>query len=427
MCAYPARVLVFPCGTEIALEIHRALASSAHVELYGASSIPSNHGRMVFRRYIEGIPFVHDPACIAALNALIERHQIDLIYPAHDDVVTALTGHPELLCPVMGASRETAEICRSKRSTYARLKGHVATPVVYDPAGDYPLPVFLKPEAGQGSHGVMLARTRAQVDAMRERDPSLLLLEYLPGAEFTIDCFSDASGQLRFSGPRERLRTMNGISVHTRPLRYPELDAMAKVIAAELPQRGAWFFQVKHNAAGEPVLLEVAPRVSGGMGIFRALGVNLPLLSVYDALGQPVHVEPQDFTVDMDRALRACFHLGITYKHVYIDFDDTIIRGGRLNPLAVAFLAQCRNAKVQTHLLSRHDGDLESALTQAGLLGLFDTVTHIQDGAPKSGHVRELEAIFVDDSFAERQEVRAARRIPVFAVDALEALIDWSE
>ena len=46
------RVLVFPCGTEIGLEIHRALCRSAHVEVFGANSLEPSHGPHVFRNYL---------------------------------------------------------------------------------------------------------------------------------------------------------------------------------------------------------------------------------------------------------------------------------------------------------------------------------------------------------------------------------------
>jgi len=420
------RVLVFPCGTEIGLELHRALGRCRHVALYGASSVYSNHGRYLYDPYWDGFPFITDPACIPALNALIEAHDIDLLYPAHDDVVTALADHPALKCPVIGSPASTATICRSKRQTYAHLHALLPVPREYAPSEDYPLPVFLKPEAGQGSHGVMLARSRAQVEAMRERDPTLMLLEYLPGAEYTVDCFTDATGTLRFAGPRERLRILNGISVHSRPVASQELENYARVINEALPLRGAWFFQMKQSSTGELTLLEVAPRVGGGMGLFRAVGVNLPLLSVYDALGISVNVDAQDFSVDMDRALHASFRLGIDYEHVYIDFDDTLSSEGLPSPLAAAFLAQCRVRGIKVHVLSRHSGNLEAALAASGLRGLVDTVTHITDGSPKSAQVREEAAIFIDDSFAERAEVRAALGIPVFGVDALDVLMDWS-
>ena len=45
------RILVFPCGSEIALEIYRSLKYSIHFELVGASSI-DDHGKFVYKEYI---------------------------------------------------------------------------------------------------------------------------------------------------------------------------------------------------------------------------------------------------------------------------------------------------------------------------------------------------------------------------------------
>lgn len=45
-------VLVFPCGSEIGLEVHNALKYDKHINLVGLSSV-SSHGRVVYKNYIE--------------------------------------------------------------------------------------------------------------------------------------------------------------------------------------------------------------------------------------------------------------------------------------------------------------------------------------------------------------------------------------
>ena len=47
------KVLVFPCGSEIGLELHRALGKAKEVVLYGASSV-SDHGEFVYENHIPG-------------------------------------------------------------------------------------------------------------------------------------------------------------------------------------------------------------------------------------------------------------------------------------------------------------------------------------------------------------------------------------
>ena len=421
----PANVLVFPCGTEIALEIHRALSYSLHVKLFGASSVTSNHGKYVFKEYFEGLPFVDAPDFLPALNGLIAAHRIDAIYPAHDSAVLRLAqAGSELACRVITSPLETCAICRSKTRTYRALADAVPVPeqYTYETA---PLPVFLKPDAGQGSQGAQLARSREAIDAALQRDASLIFLEYLPGPEYTVDCFTDRHGELRFAGPRQRVRVRNGISVDTRPVVNPQCEEYARRINAALRFRGAWFFQAKARANGELALLEAAPRVSGGMGLFRNMGVNLPLLSAFDALDFDVAILKPAVDMEMDRALISRFTHALRYEHVYLDFDDTLAFNGGINPLVAAFVFQCRNRGIRVHLLTRHRGDITAELRKYAVEQLFDSITVVDQTECKSRYIQHAPAIFIDDSFAERKRVYDALGIPVFGVDAIDALLDW--
>lgn len=421
------RVLVFPCGSEIGLEIHRALCFSAHVSLVGASSVVSSHGPLVFREYVGNLPFVDAPDFVEALNRLVREREIALIYPAHDSVVLRLAeAEAELACPAIGSPRETCAVCRSKKAAYERLAGIVRVPRIWDRSErNLSFPVFVKPDAGQGSQGAMRVESRAALDAAIARDPSLIVLEYLPGAEYTVDCFTDRHGALRFAGARERVRTQSGISVDTRPVTDPVFREWAERIHSALAFRGPWFFQAKRASNGDLALLEAAPRVSGGMGLYRNLGVNLPLLGVYDRLDLDVEIACNTFSIEMDRALYNRFLAPIEYDDVYIDLDDTLIIDGEVNALLAAFIFQCRNRGIRVHLVSRHAGDLGATLRQYRLAGLFDSIVPVGALASKSEHMAEKKAIFIDDSFAERKRVHEALGIPVFAPDAVECLLDW--
>ncbi|HQN00027.1 MAG TPA: ATP-grasp domain-containing protein [Candidatus Hydrogenedentes bacterium] len=426
--ARKAVALVFPCGTEIGLEIHRALCQSTHVSLIGGSSATSNHGAHRFSRYVDNIPYVYDPAFVTAINALIEEHKVEFIFPAHDDAVTALSRHePALKCAVIGSPAETCALCRSKSATYAKFSDTLNVPKVYSRDDkELPFPLFLKPDAGQGSHGARQVHSRRMLDAALEEDPSLIMLEYLPGTEYTVDCFTDRNGELRFIGPRERIRTVNGISVHTRTVPLDEdIAHFARTINATLSLRGAWFFQLKRSAQDALTLLEIAPRVSGGMGLYRNLGVNLPLLSIYDRCNLDLTIRPLTHTLEMDRALASSFHADLHYSHVYIDLDDTLLQGKGVNIMAIAFLHQCRNQGKQLHLLTRHKEDVNATLASHGLSRLFDYVSVIREDECKASLVLHKDAIFIDDAFSERCSVQDAAGIPVFAPDALESLLNW--
>ncbi|MGE5295669.1 MAG: ATP-grasp domain-containing protein, partial [Solirubrobacterales bacterium] len=285
-------------------------------------------------------------------------------------------------------------------------------------------PIFLKPDNGYGSRGTRKVGSRQEAQFFLDREPGLLAMEYLPGREYTVDCFTDRHGELRFAGARERLRIQNGISVHSRPVEGPVFQELARAINAAMPLRGVWFFQVKESDTGELTLLEVAPRVAGTMALYRNLGVNLALLSVFDAMEMDVSIQANDFGIEIDRALAARFHTDLSYGHVYIDLDDCLICDGEVNTDAVAFLYQCVNRGIAIHLLTRHDGVVDDTLRRVRLVGLFDDIIHLLSGERKSDSIHHDDAIFIDDSFGERKEVRERRKIPVFAPDAIECLLD---
>ena len=111
------KVLVFPAGTEIAFEIHHALRYSKFVELYGATSVPC-HADFVFRRCVEGLPFVDDPALIDALNRVIDAYGIDYVYPAHDSALLVLTRQQARLhAAVVTSAPETGSPVESLTAT----------------------------------------------------------------------------------------------------------------------------------------------------------------------------------------------------------------------------------------------------------------------------------------------------------------------
>ena len=81
---------------------------------------------------------------------------------------------------------------------------------------NFEFPVFLKPDIGQGSKGTVLVQCAEEMNFYLDNNRSLLVLEYLPGTEYTVDCFTDRNGELKFVGARERARVANGISVNSR-------------------------------------------------------------------------------------------------------------------------------------------------------------------------------------------------------------------
>jgi carbamoylphosphate synthase large subunit len=420
-------ILIFPCGSECGLEIFQALQYEKYIEVYGASSLENNPGPFVYENYIEEIvPYITDPGFVDALNTLLKCYKIDFIFPALDSVALYLTQHQEELCAkVISSSCETNTICRAKLRTYEKLAGIVAIPEVFPPESvtKEMLPVFLKPDVGQGSQGTVLAKDLETVRYFTARNKDLLVMEYLPGKEYTIDCFTDRHGNLRFVGGRERRRIKSGIAVNSIRVRDARFAEWAEKINGTIKFRGGWFFQVKGNCSGEFVLMEAASRMAGTSALARNRGVNLPLLSFYDAMELDVSILENDVDNEIDRTFVNRFRLGCEFDTVYCDFDDCLVIREKVNTGLLEFLYRCVNDGKRLVLLTRHATDIYTSLGKYRLLNLFDEVIHITDARSKSEYVKGSRAIFIDDSHRERRDVFNLCGAIILAPDAVSNLI----
>lgn len=419
-------VLVFPCGSEIGLEIHAALRHAKEVCLYGASSV-EDHGEFVYARYRRIGAHARAPEFIDQLNALIDEWGIDIVLPAHDDVIPVLAAAGgRLRAKAAVPDPAIAAICRDKRLTHARLRPLGIVPADADGDG-CAYPIFAKPAIGQGSQGAQRVDDPGHHRRLRESGVDYVFSEYLPGAEYTVDCLSDADGRLLHVAARRRARIKSGISVRTEAAAADaRVEAIAGAIAGELRLRGAWFFQLKHDRHGEPKLLEVAPRIAGSMALARMRGVNHSLLGLLAHMGRPFRVLDQQWPLVLDRALGNRYRTELRYTRVYLDLDDTLIAGDRVNPWLIALLHQWHAQRIDVVMLTRHAADPLATLARHHIgAGLFAEIVHLRDGSPKSAAIEPgVAAIFIDDSFRERADVHRVHGLPVFDLDAIEQLLD---
>lgn len=419
-------VLVFPCGSEIGLEVNRALAYSTHFTLYGGNSV-DDHGKFVYKNYISGLPFIDTPNFIDEINRIVELYKIDFIIPAHDSAVLKMAENQSVIkATIITSCAKTCKVCRSKGVTYEIFEKLISTPKVYGINEQMNFPIFLKPDVGQGTKGTYKVNTKEEVDFYFKKDPTLLALEYLPGKEYTVDCFTDKNGQLLFAEGRERIRINNGISVNSKQTNNPKFLKIAEIINQTLSFQGVWFYQVKERVNGELVLMEIAPRIAGTMALFRVVGINFIQLSLFDRMGFEVSILDNKLDIEIDRALFARFSIKENYDYVYIDFDDTIIVDNGVNTDIIKFLYQARNMGKKIILLTKHKQDIKETLSKFAISDLlFDDILLLEQTQNKSGFIKNTNSIFIDDSFAERKEVFDTLKIPVFALDAVESLLFW--
>jgi predicted ATP-grasp superfamily ATP-dependent carboligase len=396
---------VFPCGTEIGLEIGRSLRFEKGVQLVGLSSVKC-HGRHLFDRYDSTLPFITADHFITELNNACQRHGITHLIAANDAVLGlfAECGN-RINAAIISHPNETVKVCGDKSHTYNALKDVVRVPDGYcntDPAL-LEFPLFLKPAIGHSGIGCHVVNSLDELNA--KYDPSThLILELLTGEEYTVDCFTSL-GELVYCAPRTRKGVTNGISCDTQTVPFQDAEFMrfAEAISSKLSFTGAWFFQVKRAVNGELCLLEVAARIAGSSGLSRARGVNLSLMNLHEYRGERVTVNPSHLPASVSRKLDVRAALPYFNGRIWVDFDDTLIVKGKVNGLLLAFLYKYNRKGI--NIITRSTEDIISKMDEMGIpRTLFDDIIQIAPEDRKSDFITDTD-LLIDDSFSERKGV----------------------
>ncbi|OLS40359.1 ATP-grasp domain-containing protein [Bacillus sp. MRMR6] len=123
--------------------------------------------------------------------------------------------------------------------------------------------------------------------------PDLMVLEYLSGTEYSIDCVA-SKDKLFAAIPR-----MKGSGRVRELVNHHELIKLAHTFHQEYKLPYIFNIQVRYNN-GIPKLLEINPRMSGGMHFSCLSGINFPYLAVKLLLGEEIEQPKPHF------GIRAC-------------------------------------------------------------------------------------------------------------------------
>jgi len=423
------KVLIFPAGSEIAHDINSSLKYNLHVELFGASGKPDN-ARLIYDgdHYFEDNFYITSPDFLERFNALLQKYSIDIIIPTHDTIALYCAEHRgEIKAKVLTSAHETALIAREKRLIYNVFRNTGLCPAVYTPPfKGISYPVFLKPNIGEGAKRSLVCDDEESLIYNIKNNPDLLVCEYLPGEELSVDCFTDKDRRLLFIGPRTRERVQMGISFHSSSVPLTnEIKRIAEIINNKLNIRGAWFFQIKKDKKNKLKLLEFAVRQSSTMGLYRQAGVNFALLSIFDLMDIDVKILINDYPIELERSLYNRYRHGFEYSKVYIDFDDCIVIKDTVNEVAIRFLYYCRKTNKKVILLTKHKHNISDTLDKYKIhRGLFSKIVGIKEDEHKVSYITGKDSIFIDNYFFDREAVKNKLNIPVFDVDAIESLIE---
>jgi carbamoyl-phosphate synthase large subunit len=291
------RVMVTGVGGPAAVSVMKSLSADASVSLIAADMDPWAAGLYLVRPEARTlVPAGDDPHFADATLARCAAMGVDVLIPTCDAELRPLgkareefrrAGIELLLAPDLAL-----DVCLDKLALVERCVGHVPVPrtesldKVADPES-WTYPVIVKPRRGSGSRGISLVASSEELMHL-DSSPDLLVQEYLPGAEYSVDVLADVTSHVVASVPRVRERVDSGVSVAGRTVHDAELERFGAEVARATGLTYVANVQFRRDPAGTPALLEVNPRFPGAMPLTVASGVDMPLMALDSLRGRPL-------------------------------------------------------------------------------------------------------------------------------------------
>jgi len=235
------------------------------------------------------VPLADDVPFTNAIYDIVDKEDINLIMPTSGFDIFPLSFYRKKLmekgATCFFSDYPVIKICDSKYKFYTKIQDRFPVPTFslhHDVGTNYP--VFVKPDSGKGSKDTYICQSESSVIHIMARHENMLVCEYLPGKEYTVDVLSDLHGRPLCAVPRERIETKAGISFKGRVEKNKKIEDICMSLAEYLGLKGPSCIQMKQDKEGRLKFIEANPRMGGGTIMATLAGVNIPylILKLYD-------------------------------------------------------------------------------------------------------------------------------------------------
>ncbi len=238
---------------------------------------------------------------IPTIKDIVRENDIGLIVPLTDLDLRSLSRHrdefAELGCTVMVGSEPSIKLCRDKKyfSEHLVKMGlpSIRTFTLPQFRNEPFYPCFVKPLRGSAGLGTAKINSGRELKAhVYTFGEQLLVQDYIPGQEFTVDVYRTREGEVKAVVPRQRLLVRcgevdQGITIYDQD----NIDITLKLVDIMDGLWGVFCCQARRPVGEEPHFFEINPRFGGGAPLSLAAGVNLPLYLLQEVLGLPITAE----------------------------------------------------------------------------------------------------------------------------------------
>jgi len=273
------RILTEASGSLVSAYLIKAIQMAGH-EAIASDIDPSCAGRYLADGFVQ-MPKSSDPALWDKVGSLLADARVDLVIPSFDETLLAWAQglharNGESATQVLLSPPDVVDIFVDKWKAFEFFLAHgIPTPQT-SLKQEFPL---VKPRWGRGGKGVQVPREPVDMSGCISQ-------ELVEGEEYTVDVLCDNNSCPLYIVPRKRLAVRDGKSMHGVVVEHPGIERIVRSLCAAIRFRGPINVQCFCNAGGDINVIEVNPRIAGGMALGFAATENWVPLMVAMISGQ---------------------------------------------------------------------------------------------------------------------------------------------
>ncbi|WP_018344811.1 ATP-grasp domain-containing protein [Cytophaga aurantiaca] len=231
------------------------------------------------------------PDLYANLSEIIKSKQIHTVLPFVDAAIAVTSKlallHPELYFPV--SDLEIADVMFDKVTANTWFIDH-QLPV---PPQNESFPLIAKPRKGSASKGIFVLQDKDDADYFEKKNDrnDFLIQKFIPGIEYTVDCYISRESKLISVVPRMRAEVTSGEATQTITVKDEQIITLSEKILSKGKFKGPITIQFIRDAKTlETYIMEINPRFGGGVLASIEAGANSAQVLIDELLGLPVNV-----------------------------------------------------------------------------------------------------------------------------------------
>jgi len=240
------------------------------------------------------VPSVKDDNFLSIIKDIIHKEEIDILVPVSSydiDFFSRSSTQIELKgTKILTMDYNDHIKLHDKKLCYKYLENiGISAPSIYANISEIQYPCIIKPRRSSGSKNTVILYDDTDYKYWSNKIQDNIIIQYLEGSEFTVDCLFDEFGNCLGANVRERLKTTGGGATVARINNSIKIDEIIEKLENTKTVKGPINFQFKILPNNELCVFDFNTRfASGGLALTVESGFDIPNLLVQMLKGDKV-------------------------------------------------------------------------------------------------------------------------------------------